>query len=717
MVSAGEANNTLATMREPPGAPSAESTATAGAGGASDRAAYDQMWEAVFEHAPLGMAVFDEEERVVHANAALAEMLHSTPARLAGRALPEMTHPDDRARAAEAARRLFGGEATWVTIHHRCLREDGQVLWAECACRIFRGPQGQFQRGLAVMRDVTDAIRAETALKESELRNWRIAESNMMGLFEWHDEVTITEANDAFLQMIGYTHEDLRAGRIRWQDVLPPESSERVEQLRSELLTTGRIRPTRMEYLSRTGARIPVLAGGARISWSPVRGIGFVLDMSEQVKIEEDRARVGSALRQSLAELEQAQARLRLADRMASMGTLAAGVAHEINNPLGFVVANLGFAQEEVASIRAHNLSAEEVDKRLAALTWALSEAQEGAARVRNIVLDLRTFSHPDTELGTAVDPQRVVEAALTVAHGELKTRAKVIRRFQPVPAVVGNEARLSQLFLNLIVNAAQAIPLSPGGTARGADAITVSISEAPDRHVLVEISDTGPGLPAEDLAHVFDPFFTTKRPTGLGSGLGLSICHGIVRSLGGEISARSTPGEGTTFRVLLPAVPEHTSADATSPADATPPLEAADAGRKADRARILVVDDEPLMGSAMERVLSDHDVVAMTSARAALARIDSGERFDVILCDMMMPDMNGMDLHEHLSQRAPDLVERLVFVTGGAYTTEAMDFLERVPNLRLEKPLLPEALHRAVARVMDAAGPSMSERPKPPVG
>ena len=655
------------------------------------------MWEALFEHAPLGMAVFDQEGRIQRANRALADILASTPAQVIGRLLSDLTHPDDRSRATEMGQRLFRGETPWVTIPHRTVRDDGQTIWSECACRIFWGPGGTFESGLALLRDVTDSVRAETALRESELRNWRIAESNMMGLFEWDDDVTVTEANDAFLQIVGYTVDDLRAGRIRWTNILPPETTDLVARLRDELLTTGRIRPTRMEYLSRSGERIPVLAGGARISWKPVRGIGFVLDISEQVKVEEERARAEAALRESVVRLEQTQARLQLADRMASMGTLAAGVSHQINNPLGFVVANLGFAQEEVAAMRSGALTAEDMGKRLAALTWALNEAQEGATRVRNIVLDLRTFSHPDTELRTLVDPRRVIEAALTLAHGEVKTRAKIVRDFRSVPSVVGNETRLSQLFLNLIVNAAQAIPVVPAANATREQAITVRVAEAPGHRVQIEVSDTGPGLAPEDLAHIFDPFFTGKRPSGLGSGLGLSISHAIVCSLGGEITVQSTLGVGTTFRVLLPAAP--TPGDTPAPSSTDNEID----DRKAPRARILVVDDEPLMGSAMERVLSEHEVVALTSARTALARIDSGEQFDVILCDMMMPDVNGMELHAQLSQRAPEMVERLVFVTGGAFTTEAIEFLERVPNLRLEKPLLPEVLHRAVARILDA--------------
>ena len=547
----------------------------------------DQVLETVFEQAPLGMVLFDGTWRIVRANTAFAEILRTTPGALVGRSMVDITHADDRERSNEALAGLLRRDLTWVTIQQRCLGNHEQSRWGEFAIRIFWGPAGEFLHALGIVRDVSESVRAETALRESEIRNWRITESNMMGLFEWRDDVTISEANDAFLQMVGYTRDDLRAGRILWSDIIPPGSAEIVQRLREELLVTGRIRPTRMDYRTKSGVRFPVLAGGARISWEPVRGIGFVLDMSEQRNIEDQRARVEVALRDSLAELKQAHTRLQLADRLASMGTLAAGVAHEINNPLAFVVANLGFAQEELGVLRATHFDPLVLDKRLGALGWALGEAQEGAARVRNIVLDLKTFSHPDAEYRGPVDICRVIDSAVNLAQGEIRGRAKILRRFDRVPPVLGNEARLSQLFLNLVVNAAHSIPgvaantqdaaaTATEATTATATAIASAVTETsallgnqndatlvheirlvvapgPDGRVIVEVGDTGAGIAPEHLSRIFDPFFTTK-PIGFGTGLGLSICHGIVRSLGGEISVTSTLGAGTTFRISLPA-------------------------------------------------------------------------------------------------------------------------------------------------------------------
>jgi CheY-like chemotaxis protein len=210
-----------------------------------------------------------------------------------------------------------------------------------------------------------------------------------------------------------------------------------------------------------------------------------------------------------------------------------------------------------------------------------------------------------------------------------------------------------------------------------------------------VEITDTGGGIAPEVLPRIFDPFFTTK-PVGVGTGLGLSICHGIVSGLGGEIQVDSVPRRGSTFRVLLPAASPAQRAASPAPSPGAAPER---------RGRILVVDDEPLVGRAVTRILSQHEVVHRTSARAALADVAEGaERFDLVLCDLMMPEMTGMDLHARLRALAPALADRTIFLTGGAFTGGAREFLDRVPNARIEKPFDPETLRGLVARALEAA-------------
>lgn len=282
---------------------------------------------------------------------------------------------------------------------------------------------------------------------------------------------------------------------------------------------------------------------------------------------------IEAQLRASLAELKETQARLQMADRMASMGLLAAGVAHEINNPLAFVVANLDFVRQSLGALRTAPPAPSELGARLDAIAFALGEAQEGATRVRSIVLDLKTFSHPDADQRGPVDLCRVIDSAVNLGRSELRGRARVVREFHAIPPVLGNEGRLSQLFLNLLVNAAHAIA-ARGDAATMDHQIRLIVTPGDGGGVLAEVADTGTGIAPEHMSRLFDPFFTTK-PIGVGTGLGLAICHRIVKALGGELTASSVAGAGSSFRVWLPAAPDGA---AIEPVESRPVARAADA-------------------------------------------------------------------------------------------------------------------------------------------
>ncbi len=247
-------------------------------------------------------------------------------------------------------------------------------------------------------------------------------------------------------------------------------------------------------------------------------------------------------LADSLQQLQATQAKLLFADRLASMGQLAAGVGHEINNPLTYVLTNLNFVQDE---LRNPGPPSEETRQQL---LDAVEEAREGAERVRVIVQDLKTLSRPDDESSVPVDVPGVVRSAAKMASHEIHLRARLVEDCRDVPPVQGNPARLVQVLLNLLINAAHAIP--EGQVAE--NEIRVVARPRDDGHVIIEVSDTGSGIPPEHLERIFDPFFTTK-PVGRGTGLGLSVCHTIITALGGSIHVESQPGRGTTFRLTLP--------------------------------------------------------------------------------------------------------------------------------------------------------------------
>ncbi|ATB51251.1 two-component regulator propeller domain-containing protein [Corallococcus macrosporus] len=527
-------------------------------------------------------------------------------------------------------------------------------------------------------------------------------------------------------------------------------------------------------------------------------------------------ARANAELEANMRTLRQAQAQLVQTGRLAAVGQLAAGVGHEINNPLAYIVSNLEHASDEADALaRELDGTRDDVGARLKDVNQALREALLGADRVRRIVQDLKMFSRPDDEKQGPVALHAVLDSAVKIAMGELRPRAKLVRDYGDVPRVEGNEARLAQVFLNLLINAAQALP---EGHAESNEVRLVT-RLGPDGRVVAEVRDTGSGISPELLGRIFDPFYTTK-PVGVGTGLGLSLCHAYLTAMGGTIAVDSEAGRGSVFRVTLRAASEDTAPG--QPASAPPPHAkrtageaagsdtlaagqenagrmvmqdvnapggvspspdtgpsmggagegapasthavsgeapstspdrevrggASPAGANADtpvrtrpraedgpaasapalssggtgsgespamhgarpepqatpapeaaRGRVLVVDDDALVSGAIRRTLSrENDVEVLVSARRALELLTGAEaRYDVVLCDLMMPEMTGMDLYDALARVDPRAAERIVFITGGAFTATARTFLERVGNPRVEKPFDPEALRQLV--------------------
>ena len=378
------------------------------------------------------------------------------------------------------------------------------------------------------------------------------------------------------------------------------------------------------------------------------------------------------------AQLE-ARARLALADRLSSVGTLAAGVAHEINNPLASVLSNVGYSADELRRLidgAADSGVTEAITAKLRNVIEALADARDGADRVRAIVADLRTFSRAEAGRRDTLDVAQLLARCIGMSEREIRMRARLVTSYGPVPQVDANEARLSQVFLNLLGNAVQAVPEG----APAVNEIAVRTYER-DGRAVVEVSDSGAGMAPEVRARVFDPFFTTK-PVGVGTGLGLFVCHSVVTALGGEIEVESEQGKGSKFRVVLPSIAAQQPQ--TAPAVVKPPTTPAER-----RGKVLVVDDEPMIASSLRRALGrEHDVACATSGEDALEMLEQGQSYDVILCDLAMPGISGIDLYEAIEKRFPQLKPRLVFVTGGAFTARARDFLARVENPCVEKPL-----------------------------
>jgi len=388
---------------------------------------------------------------------------------------------------------------------------------------------------------------------------------------------------------------------------------------------------------------------------------------------------------------KQLEQQLVQSDRLAALGTMAAGVAHEVNNPLAYLMLNLEWIARKLPSVGQDPSS-------LQGLTAMLDEARHGAQRVSTIVRELRSFSRADGETRTRVDLAEVVRSGIRIAGHEIRHKARIVTSFEPARAVWANEARLEQVVINLLLNAAQAMPESRAEH----NEIRLSVRPDGEERTVLEVFDNGEGIALDVLPRIFDPFFTTK-PVGVGTGLGLSICHGIVTSLGGHIGAYSEPGEGTTFRVVLPTTD-------TMVGEGQPMESEAPSSRHTRRARVLVVDDEPPIANTLRELLApEHEVVAATTAREAFDAIERSD-FDVIFCDLIMPGAGGIDLYERLRSLHPGMERRIVFMTGGAFTERTAEFLASVDNRRVEKPF---SLGLVEQIVRDMAGTGAAHAPE----
>lgn len=370
--------------------------------------------------------------------------------------------------------------------------------------------------------------------------------------------------------------------------------------------------------------------------------------------------------------LRDAQRKALLTERLATIGTLATGVAHEINTPLTYVTLNL----DQLAQ---HLNGGEEG-------VTLLAEARHGMARLRGIVGQIKTFARADEARVRSVAVRDTIDAALRMVGNQVRLTNRVEIDVEPALRVRANEARLAQVFVNLLQNATDALQGREGG-------VVMIRGDARGARIRIDVTDNGAGIPADVVGRVFDPFFTTK-PVGQGTGLGLSICQGVVLDIGGTISVTSAVGVGTTFRLELP------MDLGNSGGDSVPPPNRPDRGT---HLRVLVIDDDPVLGRAMKRALRErHSLTVVHSAEDALVQLDGGASFDAIVCDLMMPGMPGWVFADRLGEVRPTLASRTLYVSGGAFTDDARQFVDRVQGQFLAKPYTARELADAIEQLCE---------------
>jgi two-component system, cell cycle sensor histidine kinase and response regulator CckA len=628
----------------------------------------EARFRAMCECAPLGICLTNRDLLLGYANPALCELLGRQLDELSGRDLETIIAGarDTRARVdgADDPRKPSGdaplhlvrsdGSSVWISLRMAAMHDDCELLGY-----------------VAVVADVTRERAALLAIDGAREDLRRVIESSPEGIAVVRDRRWVF-VNRALAKTLGHSHGNALQGTEVSEIVHPDDHA-----LALELIS----KPEAAE-------------GGAReLRCRTLRGDYVLLELRPALLSEFEGAPGCLISARDVTEQRKLQAQLSVTERLLAVGTLAAGVAHEINNPLSAALSNLEWVAGRLARLGAggESAAANELARGMAELQKPIDDAREACGRVRGIVQDMKLLSRADEETLGPVELTQVIDSAVRMAWNELRHRARLVREYGVLPLVRGSEARLAQVFLNLLINATQAIP---EGEAEQHE-VRVSAHSLATGHVVVEVRDTGSGIPEAIRGRIFDPFFTTK-PAGVGSGLGLSICQRILSGMEGRIEVNSQVGRGSTFRVTLPV--------ADGSAEQAVPQEESSSVLATQRARLLIIDDDAAVGAALKLVLSDeHEVRFDTSARHALKRLREGERYDVILCDLMMPELSGMDFHRELASVDAELAQQVIFLTGGAFTLSAREFLDCVPNPHLSKPFNWTQLRALIARQLTA--------------
>jgi PAS domain S-box-containing protein len=512
---------------------------------------------------------------------------------------------------------------------------------------------------------VTDRKRTEEELQKSEARFRRVVESNLIGIAFWTSDGTITDANDRFVEMLGYTREELLRSGPQWGALIAPKRDSAVPVAREKAAATyGQATPK--DLFRRDGSRLPVLLGSAHLDAECQSGVSFVLDISEQLKLE---------------------VQFRQAQKMESIGRLAGGVAHDFNNILTVIHGHCS-----LLLMSPHLLSEEQESAR---------EIMAAADRAANLNRQLLTFSRKQVVQPRHVDLNEII-SHLTRMLTRLLGEDIVLQcsYTAQLPAVHADPGMIEQVMMNLAVNARDAMPRG------GQLAIRTSVANfdegslphphaKPGRFVCITVSDSGCGMDSETLSHIFEPFFTTKE-IGKGTGLGLATVYGIVELHHGWVDVSSRVGAGTSFRIFLPVTTEKGVAPHETPV-ADPLLQGSET--------ILLAEDEPAVRGLVQRTLTKcgYRVIESASGREALERWAAAPgKIDLLLTDMVMPEgITGSELATRLRGVRPDL--KVIYSSGYSLELVAKD-CELVEGLNfLPKPYDPQRLARTVRTCLDA--------------
>jgi len=538
-------------------------------------------------------------------------------------------------------------------------RKDGKRLWV----RIISVPvrqDGEFKYYLSNWVDITEYKQAEKALRESEEFGSSLLSSAPNPILVINPDTSLRYVNPALEKLTGFSSEEIigkKAPYPWWSEETLWKNGRNFE----EAMRNG-LKKVEGAFRRKNGVRF-----WAEISSTPIIRNGELkyflansVDITERKRAEAERR-----------ELER---KAELQSRLASIGQMASGIAHEINNPLTGVI---GFSQLLVKKDLPEDIR------------QMVNVVNDGAQRVAGIVKRLLIFARQYKPERGYINVNDVLETALAMRAYELKTSniELDIRLDANLPSTLADAGQLQQVFLNIIINAELEM-----NKAYGQGNLLIKTGTVGDA-IRISFKDNGPGIAKKDLAKIFDPFFTTRK-IGEGTGLGLSICHGIVSEHNGRIYARSRLGQGATFIVELPVVAEAEQVEPAEPSTVE--------FKRVDGVKVLVVDDEPAVLGVMNQVLTGegYKVDTVDNAKDALKRIVS-RRYSLVLLDIKMPGMSGIELYQHIQRMLQPLAKRVVFMTGDVIGDDTREFLLKTKIPYITKPFSDEQLRQDINRIL----------------
>ncbi len=626
---------------------------------------HEARFRAVIEHSQDGIMMTSREGKVLYMSPAAKRILAVADSDFD---IFAFIHPDDRARVAEFRARFVERPGATETLENRALLPDGSIRWLEIrGTNLLHVPA--LEALVSNVRDVTESKKILDALHASEARFARLSASGIIGIATADVFGNVHEANDAYLDMLGYTREEALSGIVRWGETTPPEWREADERAFAQLEAHGVARPWEKELFRKDGTRLPILIGVAMLDGPNC--IAFVADLTAQKQAE-------AALRGTEEQLRQAQ-------KMEAVGRLAGGVAHDFNNLLSVILSYCHFMGEDLEPDHPMRADIEEV--RLA------------GERAADLTRQLLAFSR-----------QQVIEPKILDLDAVLSGMEKMLRRLigedidlritqtRGLGKVKADPGHVEQVVMNLVVNARDA--MRDGGKLT-IETANIELDDAyaqqhlgskPGPHVMIAISDTGTGMDAATQQHIFEPFFTTKEK-GKGTGLGLSTVFGIVKQSGGTIWVYSEIDRGTTFKVYLPRTDEIERDRILS----------AELPTVRGEETILLVEDDDQVRTVVRGILKRNGYAVLDARNGAealqLCEQHTGA-LDLLLTDVVMPVMGGRELSERVAKLRPGL--KVLFMSG--YTEDAiLHHRILVPGIALlQKPLTPDALLRKVRSVLD---------------